>query len=119
MENQAIKIFTSPVSISELNQLAEASFGDFVKGVVDIDKNILGLGGELHADIEAVLLEQGSEQKSLWGINLYPDQALPDMLEFDSMINLRPNQNNRTRGVDDPGLQQRILELVTNLVKHD
>ena len=55
----------------------------------------------------------------MWGINLYPDQALPDMLEFDSMINIRPNQNNRTRGVEDIVLQKRILEIVTKLIKHD
>lgn len=55
--NQEIKIFREPVALDIVKQLAEVTFGDFVKGVVDVEKKILGLGGELHADIEAVLLE--------------------------------------------------------------
>ena len=119
MENNEIKIFTTSVNLSEIKQIAEATFVDFAKGVVDVDKNILGLGGELHADIEAKLLEQGSKQENLWGINLYPEQALPDMLEFDSMINIRPRQNNRSRSVEDLELQKKILDIVTSFVKND
>jgi hypothetical protein len=113
---QDIQIITSPVSLDVLRQAATASFGTFGKGVVDLDRQIMAIGGELHADEEAVLLEDGSEQKNLWGINLYPDQAMPDMVEFDSMINIRPNQNNRSRNVQDPVIQQKILELVAKLV---
>lgn len=87
-----------------------------VKGVVDIEKAIMALGGELHADEEAFLLEKGSTQRDLWGINLYPDMDMPDMLEFDSMINIRPSQNNRSRSVDDPAVRQKIESVVKRLV---
>ncbi len=66
-------------------------FGDLVKAVVDVERNIMALGGELHADEEALLLDDGSLQPHLWGINLYPSEyGDAGWLEFDSMINVRP-----------------------------
>ena len=91
--------------------MASFSFGDMVKGVVDVDRKLLALDADLHADLESLLLENGSAQNSLWGINLYPDEA-EDFVEFDSLINIRPMSGNRSRGVDDPVVQGRILEVV-------
>jgi hypothetical protein len=104
------------MSSGELKQLAESLFGDMVKAVVDVELAILAVGGELHSDEEALLLEQGSEQKDLWGINLYPELGEDEWIEFDSMINLRPSQNNRSRGVEDAQLRSRITEIVQRLV---
>ena len=105
-----------PVSIEELRQLAKARFGDMVKAVVDLERGIMLLDADLHADQEAELLAQGSAQQDLWGINLYPDLAETDWLEFDSMINLRPSFGNRSRGVDDPAVREGIVRLVRSLV---
>ena len=105
-----------PISIDELRTLARQRFGDMVKGVVDIARGILLLDADLHADQEAELLAEGSAQRNLWGINLYPDQASSDWLEFDSMINLRPSFGNRSRGVDDPATRDAIATLVDRLV---
>jgi len=105
-----------PVSMGELRRLAGHRFGDMVKGVVDLRRSILLLDAELHADQEAELLAEGSAQQDLWGINLYPDVAGPDWLEFDSMINLRPSFGNRSRGVDDPVVREAIARLVHRLV---
>lgn len=77
----------------------------------------MALGADLHADEERVLLEQGSLQEDLWGINIYPELAQDSWVEFDSMINLRPTQGNRSRGVDDPKIRARIIEIVSELVK--
>jgi hypothetical protein len=107
----------NPVSIDELRALAQGRFGDMVKGVVDLERRILLLDADLHADQEAALLADGSAQRDLWGINLYPDVEGPDWLEFDSMINLRPSFGNRSRGVDDPATQQAIRVLVDQLVR--
>lgn len=107
-----IRIVTETISRQELKQLAEQRFGDMVKAVVDIDKKIMAIGGELHADEEAILLEQGSQQKDLWGINLYPDMMDETWLEFDSMINIRPAQGNRSRSVDDEAIRERIKTVV-------
>jgi hypothetical protein len=116
MDNQ-ITLINKSISIQELKNIANQRFGDMVKGVVDIDKEIIALGADLHADEESFLLEKGSKQANLWGINLYPDLPMPDFLEFDSMINLRPNQNNRSRSVDDPQICDKIKEIVTKLIQ--
>lgn len=76
----------------------------------------MAIGGELHADEEAALLASGSEQQNLWGINLYPAQPEDDWVEFDSMINVRPALGNRSRGVEDPAIQAKILAIVRELV---
>lgn len=106
------------VSIDEVTHIARETFGDLVKAVVDTASGVLLLDMELHADGEAVLLDGGSRQQDIWGINLYPESwGSPDFIEFDSMINIRPRQGNRTRGVDDPALRQRILEIVHRVVE--
>ena len=89
------------IDIEEIKKLAFEGFGDMVKAVVDINKNEMTIGGELHSDEESVLIEQGSLQENLWGINIYPEKTFPDSIEFDSMINIRPRQNNRSRNVED------------------
>ena len=96
--------------------MAEQQFGDWIKAVVDVSRGIMAVGGELHADDEAVLLADGSRQRDLWGINLYPAEGGPDWIEFDSLINLRPSQGNRSRGVDDADVQALIREVVGSLV---
>lgn len=96
----------------ELKTMAETGFGDMIKGVVDVEQGILALDAELHADLEAFLLENGSKQTALWGINLYPDLEAEDALEFDSLINIRPAQGNRSRGVEDGEIRNRIREIV-------
>lgn len=112
-----MKLVENKINIQELKNIAENQFGDMVKAVVDAKKGIIVIGGELHADEEAMLLEKGSEQKNLWGINLYLEIDGEDWIEFDSMINLRPSQNNRSRGVEDIEIQKQIINIVNNLVQ--
>ena len=94
-----IEIIRAPITRAHLSSLAEAQFGDMVKAVVDVERGIMALGGELHSDEEALLLDDGSSQRDLWGINLYPSAEEADWIEYDSMINVRPSQGNRTRAV--------------------
>jgi hypothetical protein len=75
------------------------------------------IGAELHSDEEALLLEQGSDQADLWGINIYPDKSGDEMIEFNSMINLRPSQGNCSRGIDDPSMRQKVKEIVKQLIQ--
>jgi hypothetical protein len=112
-----MRILSEPITLDELRQLAIDQFGDFVKAVVDVREGVMAIGGELHADAEAALLEQGARQADLWGINIYPDRVATERIEFDSMINVRPAQGNRSRSVDDPGIQQRIQDIVARLVR--
>jgi Protein of unknown function (DUF5674) len=108
---------SQPITLEELRALAKARFGDLVKGVVDLRREVLLLDAELHADQEAALLSDGSQQADLWGINLYPDVDGDDWLEFDSMINLRPSFGNRSRGVEDPATRTAIAALVVRAVQ--
>ncbi len=108
----AMKIIAEKLTLDELNQMAVATFGNMVKAVVDVDKTLLAVDAELHSDLEALLIENGSKQKNLWGINLYPEMKGDDFVEFDSMINMRPSQGNRSRGVKDPALRKKIVEIV-------
>jgi hypothetical protein len=108
---------SQPVSLEHVRQLARRRFGDMVKAVVDLRRGIMLLDADMHADQEAELLADGSAEEDLWGINLYPDAAGPDWLEFDSMINLRPSFGNRSRGVDDPSTREALAQLVERLVR--
>ena len=90
---------------------------DMVKGVVDIEKNELALDSELHSDLESLLIENGSLQKDLWGINIYPELDDEDFIEFDSLINIRPTDNNRSRYVEDENIRNEIIDIVNNIIK--
>lgn len=110
------RIVRERISRADLARLAEEQFGDWIKAVVDVSRGTMAVGGDLHADDEATLLADGSRQRDLWGINLYPGESGSDWIEFDSMINLRPSQGNRSRGVDDEQIRARIREVVGSLV---
>jgi len=110
-------IVSESISLEKLKRMADEGFGNMVKAVIDVEKEIMAVDGELHADEEALLLEHGSRQEDLWGINLYPEMREDEWVEFDSMINLRPRQDNRTRGVDNPEIRQKIVEIVKKRVK--
>lgn len=112
-----MKLVDKDISINEIKTMAENMFGDLVKAVVDLEKQIMVVNAELHADEEALLMQKDSKQQNLWGINLYPELfGTEDFVEFDSMINLRPSSGNKSRGVDDVKIQKQIVNLVNKLV---
>lgn len=105
------------ISVDELRQMAQNMYGDLVKAVVDVERRLVVVDAPMHVDEEQFLLEDGSSQCDLWGINLYPeDFGTDDFVEFDSMINIRPAQNNRSRGVEDEEIQNIIREIVSEVV---
>lgn len=112
-----MNIIEAPMSLSDLKVMAQDRFGNLVKAVVDVAKKIMAVDAELHADEEALLLEAGSLQENLWGINIYPELEGPDRIEYDSVINIRPSQGNRSRGVDSPEIKEKIVQIVHELVK--
>jgi len=112
-----MKIISTPTSRSILNAMLPGHFGDMVKAVVDVRQGIVGVDAELHADIEKELLSQGSLQEDLWGINLYPEPEGEDFIEFDSLINIRPTQGNRSRDVQDPAIREKIVQTVNALLQ--
>ena len=105
-------ILDKPITREELVRLAENFYGDMIKGVVDVDQELLALDAELHSDLEGLLLKEGSQQEALWEINLYPEADEEDFLEFDSLINIRPRQGNRSRDVENGEIRERIRSIV-------
>lgn len=114
-----MQLVDKQISRAELQKMTDKIFGKFVKAVIDIEQKIMYVDADLHADEERILLEEHeSEQKNLWGINLYPDKwGTPEFIEFDSMINIRPSMGNRSRSVDDPKIQELIRKLILKLVR--
>lgn len=104
------------IGAGELKRLVDRFFGDMVKLVVDVARCAVAVGGELHADAEAILLERGSLQSDLWGANYYPGLGPDDCLEFTALINIRPSQGNRSMEVLDPAVRQRIAVIVRDLI---
>lgn len=113
---QDIVVITDRITKQEVEELAKKRFGDMVKGVVDIEKGVMALGGELHADEEQVMLDRGSSQNDLWGINIYNALPREERIEFDSMINIRPSQGNRSRSVESEDIRRKIIEIVNRIV---
>lgn len=112
-----MEIIRDQISLDRLRAMAGERFGDLVKAVVDVGRGVMAVDAGMHADEEAALLEDGSKQSELWGINLYPnDYGDPAWLEFDSMINLRPGQGNRTRSVDDEAIRAKITDVIGRMV---
>lgn len=114
-----MKLVEKSIDVDELEKMSQNMYGELVKAVVDVKKKSMVVDASMHADQEKYLLGNGSDQKDLWGINLYPEFfGEDDFIEYDSMINLRPNQGNRSRGVDDEKIRIQIRDIVDNLVKN-
>ena len=111
-----IEVVQAPIDRDKLRRIAAGQFGDFVKAVVDVEREVMAIGGDLHADEESALIDAGSIQRNIWGINLYPDLSRDQWVEFDSMINVRPALGNRSRDVENPAIRDRILAVVARLI---
>ena len=113
-----MRIVKEPITREELQRIANERYGDLVKAVVDVEQGIMALGGEMHADEEVLLMEKyGSQRANTWGINLLPGKfGTDEFLVYDSMVNLKPSFGNRTRGVDDPAVREKIQHITQSLI---
>lgn len=112
-----IKIIKELILLQQLKKIAEGNYGKMVRGIIDVNLEIIALGGELHADAEAILLQNGSEQKNLWGFNIYTDKPDNERIEYSSFINVRPNQNNRSLEIQSSELKSKIRKIIDSLVE--
>ena len=109
-------ILNNPISRAALKEYAANTFGDMIKCVADVDKSLLAIDADLHADLERLLLENGSQQSALWGFNLYPDETGEDFIEYDSLINIRSWQGNPSRDVLDQEVREKIASIVRKFI---
>ncbi len=106
------------ITNDELKPLSKKMYNHLVKAVVDIEQEIMAIDAPLHSDEEEFLLERGSLQDNLWGINIYPDEVGSERwIEFDSLINIRPAIGNRSRYVENPQLREKIIKIVKQLIQ--
>ncbi len=102
--------------VAELRRLVGLYFEDMVKYVVDVARGVAAVGGEMHADAEQVLLEDGSRQADLWGANYYPGRGREECIEYTSLINIRPAEGNRSMEIQDPATRERVRSLTLALI---
>ncbi|OJI06391.1 hypothetical protein BK004_03900 [bacterium CG10_46_32] len=112
-----MEIVTQKISLERLKELAQEVFGDMVKVVVDVERAIMAAGGEMHADCEQILLENGSTQEDLWGANIYPDSTGEDFIEYQSLINIRPRVGNRGMEIEDEAIRSKVKAVIEQLVQ--
>jgi len=115
-EGPDIRILREPIDRRELARFVGQPFSDMVKYVVDVQRGVVAIGGELHADAEQVLLGDGSRQTDLWGANYYPGRGPDDCIEYTSVINIRPARGNASMLIDDPTLRDRIKAITLALI---
>jgi hypothetical protein len=111
-----IVLATERIDSDTLRTLLHRFFEDMVKYVVDVERGVVAVGGELHADAEACLIEDGSRQQDLWGANYYPGLGADACIEFTSLINIRPAQGNRSMEIEDLRIRERVREITSRLI---
>jgi len=117
MANEPAIVLTSEsLDPAEVRRLVHAFFSDMVKVVVDVRRARAAVGGELHADAEQLLLEDGSEQADLWGANYYPGRGLEGCIEYTAMINIRPAQDNAGMEIRDPEVRRLVWQVVSRVL---
>ncbi len=114
-----MRILDEPITKKELIESSSCFIDvDTIKAAVDVKREIIAVDAPMHYECEQLLLENGSRQSDIWGINLYLDEdEIDDVVEFDSMINIRPRQNNRSRGVESPEIQAKIKAVVAKWIQ--
>lgn len=116
MSQQDIIITNKKIQSDQLKLLCERWFGDMVKVVVDIEREWIGVGGELHADAEELLIENGSRSADIWGVNLYPWHKHEHRIEYTALINIRPWQDNPSMEIQNDAIRKKVMEIVESLV---
>ena len=117
MSEQAdILILDRKARPDELAAMLETFFEHMIKYVVDVRREVVAIGGELHADAEQLLLESGSSQSDLWGANYLPGEGAEECIEYTALSNIRPSQNNRSMDVCDPEIRDAIRRLTFKLI---
>jgi len=112
-----IKVIEEKITKQELEDFAQKNYGDMIKAAVDIEKEIIALGGEFHSDANEALIEQGSNQRNIWGINIYPAKNKEEWIEFVSLINIRPADNNFDMEVQDKEIREKIKQILNKLIE--
>lgn len=111
-----MKIISTPIKKEEILNKYNHFFKKMVKAVVDVENKIIAVDAELHADLEEMLIENGSGQNSLWGINLYLENEKDDWLAYTALINIRPALGNNGMEIKNETIKKKVAEIVYQLI---
>ena len=107
-----IKIIDEKIAESELREIAKDFYGEMIKGVVDIEREVLAMGGEYHMDANILLSENGSKRLDVWGFNWYFNKNGDERIEHISLINIRPECDNRSMEVKDIAVRDKMKTII-------
>ncbi|RLC48135.1 MAG: hypothetical protein DRH57_02740 [Candidatus Cloacimonadota bacterium] len=110
-----MKIIDSPIKRLEIIKNYNHFFTRVIKAVVDIEREVIALDAELHSDLEAILLDKGSKQKNLWGVNLYLNDE-KNRIEYTALINIRPSLKNPSMEILDERIRKKIQKIIERLI---
>jgi len=116
LNNNDIIITSRKITQDQLKALCERWFGDMVKITADVKREILGIGGDLHADAEALLIQNGSSQQDIWGANFYPWNPPDQRVDYTALINIRPKQDNLSLEILDSSIKEKIKKVVEDFI---
>lgn len=111
-----IRIIKKPITQAEAKEIAKEFYVDMVKGVVDIERGIIALGGEWHMDANMVLVGEGSRQSDVWGFNFHFNKTPEDQVEYISLINIRPNEGNYDMIIEDESRRRAMKKIIEKLI---
>jgi hypothetical protein len=111
-----IVIVTESISVDDLKTLAQKSYGHLIKGVVDIEREVVAFGGEWHIQANMKLSEKGSSQADCWGFNVVFDLPKDSWIEYKSLINIRPLSGNRNIEVQDDKIRERMKKIINKKI---
>ena len=108
----SIKILDNKINIEEVKKLADSWYGTMIKGTVDVELRRVALGGDYHIESSEILTSSGSKFEDVWGFNIRFEENKDGVLEFDSMVNIKPNFGNRSRGINN----QEVIKKATHII---
>lgn len=115
-EIMKITIVEEKISITELEEIAKEFYTPMIKGVVDIETRSIAFGGEYHIDANQKLIERNSKQKDIWGFNVYLNRPRDVWVEYTSLINIRPGQDNFDMEVSSTQIREKMLQIINSKI---
>ena len=112
-----IVIVENQISVDELKRIAKEFYVTMIKGVVDLEEEVIAFGGEYHMDSNRVLLERGSKQSNVWGFNIELDRRRDSWIEYVSLINIKPQAGNRDMEVQDKAIRAKMKYIIDSKIK--
>ena len=111
-----IKILDKKINIDEVKKLADIWYGTMIKGAVDIEGERVALGGDYHIEDSELLTSIGSKFEDVWGFNIRFEENPNGVLEFDSMVNIKPDFGNRSRNINNEEVVKKATEIILRFI---